>query len=130
MNYKRFGKKNDIVWVESTEQLISDSRSALDLIMTVRYETGLDKIILDKRCIAGDFFVLSTGLAGEILQKFVNYHVKAAIFGDFSGYTSKPLRDFIRESNRGKNIFFTATLEEAAQKLEGAEAGGVSPAGN
>ena len=64
-----------------------------------------------------DFFVLSTGIAGEILQKFINYHVKAAMFGDYSRYTSKPLRDFIYESNNGKDFFFTASKEEAVERL-------------
>lgn len=64
-----------------------------------------------------DFFVLSTGIAGEILQKFINYHVKAAMFGDYSHYTSKPLRDFIYESNNGKDFFFTASKEEAVERL-------------
>lgn len=56
-------------------------------------------------------------MAGEILQKFINYHVKIAIYGDYSVYTSKPLRDFIYESNHGKDVFFVETKEEAIQKL-------------
>ncbi|MCI9429658.1 MAG: DUF4180 domain-containing protein [Lachnospiraceae bacterium] len=34
-------------------------------------------------------------MAGEILQNFTNYHFRIAIYGDYSQYTSKPLRDFI-----------------------------------
>ncbi|RAZ93497.1 DUF4180 domain-containing protein, partial [Klebsiella oxytoca] len=30
---------------------------------------------------------------------------------------SKPLKDFIYESNNGKDIFFTASKEEAAERL-------------
>jgi len=60
---------------------------------------------------------LSTGLAGEILQKFINYHIKIAIYGDYSNYTSKPLKDFIYECNHGKDFFFTATKEEGIEKL-------------
>lgn len=56
-------------------------------------------------------------MAGEILQKFINYRVKAAIYGDYSRYTSKPLRDFIYESNNGHDFFFVSTKEEAVQKL-------------
>ena len=63
------------------------------------------------------FFIPSTGMAGEILQKFMNYHVKAAIYGDYSHYTNKPLKDFIYESNHGKDFFFVSTKEEAVQKL-------------
>ena len=52
-----------------------------------------------------------------MLQKFINYHIKAAIYGDFSHYTSKPLHDFLYESNQGKDFFFTATQEEAIERL-------------
>lgn len=107
----------DIAVVSGDETIISDVQSALDLMMTVRYDTGADRIAIDKACIAEDFFILSTGLAGEILQKFINYRVKAAIWGDYTRYTSKPLRDFIYESNHGKDFFFTADRAEAVRRL-------------
>ena len=97
--------------------MIVDAQTALDLAMTVKYESGAEKIVIDKNLICGDFFILSTGLAGEILQKFMNYHVKVAVYGDYSHYTSKPLKDFIYESNNGKDFFFVATKDEALQKL-------------
>ena len=74
-------------------------------------------IIISKKLIANDFFILSTGLAGEILQKYINYGGRIAIFGDFSHYTSKPLKDFMYESNRGKDVFFAATEAEAIAML-------------
>lgn len=107
----------DIAVISSDEMVIVDAQSALDLAMTVKYETGAMRIVIDKNAICGDFFVLSTGMAGEILQKFMNYHVKMAVYGDYSQYTSKPLRDFIYESNHGKDFFFVDTKEEAVQKL-------------
>ena len=51
----------------------------------------------------------------------MNYRFKAAIYGDYSHYTSKPLRDFICESNHGKDFFFVSTMEEAVQRLTDAE---------
>lgn len=107
----------DIAVISSDEKVIVDAQSALDLAMTVKYETGAANIVLDKGLVCEDFFILSTGVAGEILQKFINYHVRAAIYGDYSRYTSKPLRDFIYESNQGRDFFFVATREEAIQKL-------------
>ena len=107
----------DIAVISSDEMVITDTQSALDLAMSVKYETGAEKIVLAKELICEFFFILSTGIAGEILQKFVNYHVKAAIYGDYSHYTSKPLKDFMYESNHGKNFFFTTSQEEAIQKL-------------
>lgn len=103
--------------VSGDEKIITDIQSALDLVMTVKYETDANKIVISKKSITEDFFILSSGLAGEILQKFINYQIKAAIWGDYSRYTSKPLQDFIYESNQGKNFFFVATEEEAIQKL-------------
>ena len=111
----------DIAVISSDEMVITDTQSALDLLMSVKYETGAKRIALPKELICEEFFILSTGIAGEILQKFINYHVKAAIYGDYSHYTSKPLKDFIYESNNGRDIFFPATREEAIQKLARAQ---------
>ena len=107
----------DIAVISSDEKLIVDAQSALDLAMTVKYETGSAKIVINKSAVCEDFFILSSGLAGEILQKFINYHVRLAIYGDYSQYTSKPLKDFIYESNQGNDFFFVSTKDEAIQKL-------------
>lgn len=118
MNIEHLQMNNtDIAVVSADEKLIVDTQSALDMAMTVQYETHASRIALAKELISDDFFVLSTGLAGEILQKMINYQVKLAIYGDYSHYTSKALRDFIYESNNGKDFFFVATKEEALQKL-------------
>lgn len=119
MNIKTITEnKINIAVISSNEKLITDAQSALDLIMTVEYKTKSNRIIINKNNICEDFFILSTGIAGEILQKFINYGFKIAIYGDYSKYTSKPLKDFIYESNSGKNIFFVNTQEEAIEKLK------------
>ncbi|RYD04853.1 hypothetical protein N752_13075 [Desulforamulus aquiferis] len=95
----------EIAIVNTNEVLITDVQSALDFMATVRYESGCEAIIINKSAICEEFFHLNTRLAGEILQKFINYQVKLAIVGDFSIYDSNSLKDFIYESNKGKNIF-------------------------
>lgn len=97
--------------------LLTDVQSALDLAMTVQYETDCRRIALYKENITEDFFKLSTCLAGEVLQKYINYHIKVAIIGNFDCYTSKPLHDFIYESNSGRDVFFVPTREEALERL-------------
>ncbi|MCI9147993.1 MAG: DUF4180 domain-containing protein [Hungatella sp.] len=109
----------EVALISSDELLITDVQSALDLIMTVKYETGCTNIAVNKEAIANDFFVLSTCLAGEILQKFINYGVRFAVYGDFSNYTSKPLKDFMYESNRGKDFYFQPTASLAVDRLTG-----------
>ena len=108
--------------VDCQSPLITGVQSALDLMASIRYDHHVTNIAIDKAAFSEDFFVLSTGLAGEILQKFVTYQIKLAIIGDFSKYTSKPLRDFMYESNKGSHIFFVATQDEAIAKLTGAAA--------
>lgn len=106
-----------IAIVNSSDILITDVQSALDFIATVGFETGCTRVILNKSAICNDFFDLSTRIAGEILQKFVNYNTKIAIVGDFSVYTSKSLKDFIYESNKGKDIFFLPDEKQAIERL-------------
>ena len=107
----------EIAVVSSSEILISGVQSALDFMATIKYEKGCNRIILYKSAICEDFFDLSTKLAGEILQKFTNYQVKIAIIGDFSVYTSKSLKDFMYESNRGNAIFFLPNEKQGVEKL-------------
>lgn len=102
---------------ESDNTIITDAQSAIDLLMSAMYDVGTKNIAISKKLITEDFFILSTGLAGEILQKFINYGGRIAIYGDYSRYTSKPLKDFIYESNKGKDIFFVTTQDEAIDKL-------------
>ena len=112
------GKNNDIASVESGSVLIVDARSALDLAVSIQYESGCSAMVIPKSAFCEDFFKLSTRIAGEVLQKYVNYGLKMSIVGDFSCYDSRALRDFIYESNRGKHFFFVATVEEAVDKLQ------------
>ena len=106
-----------IAHILANEIVISNSETAIDLIMNVQYQTGVKNIAISKDLIIDRFFILSTGIAGEILQKIVNYRFRIAIYGDYSTYTSKPLQDFIYESNQGDNIFFTENLTTALEKL-------------
>lgn len=110
---------DDVAIAKSDEVVIKDTASAVDFVMEVKSKTGCHKIALNKEAITGEFFILSSGLAGEILQKFVNYGIKFAIYGDYSKYTSKPLRDFIYESNKGKDVFFVKDADKAVRMLGG-----------
>lgn len=107
----------DIAVVSSDQILISDVQSALDFMATVGYKTGSHRIVLNKLTLCDDFFHLRTKIAGEILQKFINYQVKLAIVGDFSVYESQSLNEFIYESNKGKDIFFLPDEKQAIEKL-------------
>lgn len=114
---KIVGNNIEVAHVVADNIVISDLQSAIDLMMTVKYETGIKNIAISKNLIIDNFFILSSGIAGEILQKFINYQFRIAIYGDYSKYTSKPLKNFIYESNNGRDIFFVESLDKAVEKL-------------
>lgn len=107
-----------IAFISSQGIILKDEQSALDIIADASYQTGSNLIALHKENVAEECFKLSSGLLGAILQKFVNYRVRLAIMGDFSQYSSKPLKDFIYESNKGGHIYFVKDEKEAIKNLK------------
>ncbi len=108
--------------VLTAEERLDTVQAALDRMATAMYE-GCVGLIVPKECLPEDFFRLGTGFAGEVLQKFSNYNMKIAVTGDFSGYKSQSLRDFIYECNKGNRVFFKASAEEGMAALIQAAAG-------
>lgn len=96
---------------------INHVQDALDLMADARYLYDTGYLLIHKPCLNEAFFDLRTGLAGEILQKFTNYGAHVAILGDFSGYNSKSLRDFIRESNEVGRFLFLCDEDKALEGL-------------
>ena len=51
----------------------------------------------------------------------INYGGRIGVYGDYSHYTSKPLHDFIYESNKGHDVFLLQPRmkrQNAAQRIE------------
>ena len=92
-------------------------QDALDLIGAAFGRS--DVVALPAARLDARFFTLSTGLAGEIMQKFVNYRIRLAIVGDISEHlaASSALRALVHESNRGRQIWFVADLAELDSHL-------------
>ncbi|MFE7114523.1 DUF4180 domain-containing protein [Streptomyces sp. NPDC057654] len=99
---------------------IAAERDALDLIGNASYQ-GAQWVVIPAERFDASFFQLSTRVAGDIVQKFVNYRVGLVVMGDISNYTedSSALRDFIRECNRGRQTWFVADAEELGERLKG-----------
>lgn len=102
----------------SDRYIINDVQSALDLMVSLEYEYKVTKIAINKDAINEEFFDLSTGLAGDVVQKFVNYRRQLAIIGNFSEYTSKSLHDFMYESNIGNHLYFVKDEKAALESLK------------
>jgi hypothetical protein len=99
------------------ETRILTAQDLLNLMMTAWYEHSCSGLIVYKESLSDSFFDLKTGVAGELLQKCSNYRMKFAIVGDFSAVSSKSLRDFIYECNKGRLVFFKHDVESALEAL-------------
>lgn len=97
---------------------LAEDRALSDLIGEL-FGSGAKLVAVPLARLGPDFLRLSTGVAGHVLQKLVNYHFRTAVLGDVSRVAahSEPLRDFIRESNRGKTVWFVEDVEALELKL-------------
>lgn len=111
------GTKKVLVVAAEGPSLASE-QSALDLIGAT-YGEEVEMIAVPASRLGADFFRLQTGIAGAFIQKFRNYSHRLAIVGDISGYVSasKPLRDFVYESNKGRDVLFVTDLDALKAKL-------------
>lgn len=102
--------------IQAEGLVLTSVEDGLSLLGDLYYQ-GFDKIILHEENIVPEFFDLKTKLAGEVLQKFVQYRMPLAVVGDFSKCTSKSLRDFIYECNQGRQVNFVQELSSALKGL-------------
>lgn len=100
----------------SQEMLINNYEDALQLIVDLYYQ-DFDRMIIHEKNITPAFFDLKTGIAGDVLQKFSNYKMRLAIIGEFPKYPGQAIKDFIYESNKGRQVNFLDSLESAIEKL-------------
>jgi hypothetical protein len=100
---------------------LAQDRALSDLIGDL-FGSGARVVAVPLQRLGPDFLRLSTGVAGQVLQKLVNYRFQVAVFGDISAAAagSDPLRDFVRESNRGKTVWFVDDLAALEAKLASA----------
>lgn len=106
----------EIAEVLSEGLVISNAEEGLDLMCNLYFQ-GFDRVIVHAENIVPEFFDLKTGMAGEVLQKFSTYRCRLVLVGDFSKFPGKSLKDFIYESNQGRQVNFTDTVDKAIERL-------------
>ncbi|MBT2448768.1 DUF4180 domain-containing protein [Streptomyces sp. ISL-43] len=102
---------------------VAGAQDALDQLIGGAFYRA-DVVAVPAERLDARFFDLSTGLAGEIMQKFVNYRLRMVVLGDISHHlrASSALPDLVRESNRGGHIWFLPDLDALAARLAPAAA--------
>jgi Domain of unknown function (DUF4180) len=94
-------------------------QDALDIIGPAMYGAA-DIAVIPVERMDQTVFDLSTRALGEFVQKFANYRLPVAFLGDLAAHAarSSPLADFVRESNRGTQVWFLADRRELDDRLD------------
>ncbi|GAA4845085.1 DUF4180 domain-containing protein [Kitasatospora terrestris] len=97
---------------------IDGDRAAGDLVGAA-FSHGAQWIAVPVGRLPEEFFRLRTRLAGDVVQKFATYRLGLAVLGDISGHleSGTALRDFVRESNRGTQLWFLPDEDALRAKL-------------
>lgn len=107
--------------------VLHDGGDALGVISEAM-RLGADMVAVPVQRLPDDFFRLGSGVAGDIVQKFVTYRLRLAVVGDVSGHVARSgaLRDFVSESNRGRHTWFVTDREALETRLARASQGHAS----
>ncbi len=97
---------------------LSTEQQAVDLIAEAMSQRT-DLVVLPVARLDARFFDLRSGVAGQVVQKFAQYRRRLVIVGDIDAHVaaSDALRDYVREANRGREVWFTRDLAELDDRL-------------
>ncbi|MFI1226657.1 MULTISPECIES: DUF4180 domain-containing protein [unclassified Streptomyces] len=97
---------------------ITTVQDALDHLIGAAFQ-GAEIVAVPSTRLDDRFFDLSTGVAGDILQKFANYRLRLVVVGDIDRHlaASSALPDLVREANRGRDIWFLPDLDALFDRL-------------
>jgi DNA-binding PadR family transcriptional regulator len=113
MNYKIIENKNTkYIEVFSCETPVKTEQDALELVALCG-ENDTNLLMIHDEALSEDFFKLKTGVAGAVLQKFINYSVKAAIIIPDQSRLGPKFMELVSEANKGNQYRIFASGAEA-----------------
>jgi len=119
MYYKVIEKNNSrYIECDSAEAPLRSEQDALDLIGAC-FENETSLVILHAGMLSDDFLNLRTGLAGQILQKLINYHIKAAAVIAHGPEIQGRFKELLAESNKGNDFRVFGSTADAESWLLG-----------
>jgi len=97
---------------------LRDANGARDLVEAAMSQRA-SVIVVPVSRLDPEFFRLASGVAGEVVQKVLNYRRKFAVVGDISAHiaASDAFRDFVVETEHGHDIIFAADMPALAGRL-------------
>lgn len=98
-----------VATLDDDAESLSSGTATADLIGTAAYDR-VDVLVVPVERVDPAFFVLGSGVAGDVAQRVVNYRLRLAIVGDIASHVeaSDALRAYVEESQRGGAVWFVA----------------------
>ncbi|MDK8183349.1 DUF4180 domain-containing protein [Paenibacillus sp. UMB4589-SE434] len=96
----------------STTEPLSTENDALDLI-AICWEHEANALMVHYATISADFFKLKTKVAGNMIQKFINYGIKAAVIIPPETIQKGRFKEMAMETNKGNHFRLYESIEEA-----------------
>lgn len=116
MSYQVIEKnKMKYISLNHSGNLIRTEADALELL-SVCMENETNLLLIPGERLPAEFYQLSTGIAGAVLQKFVLYGIKCAVVLD-KDFGQGRFRDLLIESNRGNAFRLYTGIGEAESWL-------------
>jgi PadR family transcriptional regulator, regulatory protein AphA len=112
--------KNNLSYLDcvSDGRRIENENDALDLVAACG-ESHVDRLMLHADNLNADFYRLRTGLAGAVLQKFVNYHIRVAAVIPTELINQGRFYEMALEANRGSQFHIFQDSQTAERWLIG-----------
>ncbi|MFJ9623169.1 DUF4180 domain-containing protein [Streptomyces sp. NPDC101181] len=97
---------------------ITTVQDALDQLIGAAFQ-GAEVVAVPAGRLDDRFYDLSSGFAGDVLQKFSTYRLRLVIVGDIGRHlaASAALPDLVREANRGGDVWFVPDLDTLTDRL-------------
>lgn len=88
-----------------------------DLFEIVNQANEADCIAIEAHCLDSDFFNLSTGVAGELLQMAANFRLCLGVIGTPSSNETGSFGSFMRECSHGRDVIFAPDINALSERL-------------
>lgn len=110
--------EQNILRLSADGPALGDGPEILDVIGDA-FGLRAEVVVVPVERLDPDFFRLRTGVAGAIVQKFANYRLRLVVLGEgpATGESTGPVEDWMREANRGRELWFVPDEESLRERL-------------
>jgi len=115
--YNRITKKENQYLEIVAASIPLETEQQTVTLMGLCAENGTNLLMLHGSVISESFYRFATGVAGDILQKLINYHIKTAFVLTKDTAIPKRFQEMMLEANTGSQYRFFDSRDEAEQWL-------------